>query len=143
MIRFFEPDEVMVNWLIEYAGDRFVFDIGCGDGFLVERINEIKPDKSYGIDIQWDYSKPLLPIFPFNALETKLVSKCTNSLVLFCRPCHSDWFEEAIKLLPDDIKVLYIGLPKNLSVDFYVHSYEQVKHDGSSADNEQVYRVVR
>jgi hypothetical protein len=143
MISFFIPDNVMLSWLIEYAADRFIFDIGCGNGSVIKAINNIVDDKAYGIDLLWDYEEPLLPVYRQNALESRLVRECKQSLVLFCRPCHSDWVENVIGFLPDGIEVLYIGLPENVEVDFYKYKLQPLEHSGKSDDNEVVYKVIR
>lgn len=142
LVDFFIPDDKMIQWLIDYAGGRHIFDIGCGRGLLIEKINQVSHDKAFGIDIYWDNRKPL-PIYPMNALDTKLVSHCKNCLVLFCRPCHSDWIERTIDRLPPNIEVLYIGLSKNLFRDFEEYQVEEVRHDGQSRENESVFRVIR
>ena len=37
---FFQPTNEFVQWLKEYAGDRVVVEIGCGDGLLIAKMNE-------------------------------------------------------------------------------------------------------
>jgi hypothetical protein len=138
---FFNPNETMVTWLIEYANKRHIMDIGAGDGHLVKSINQQCPDKAIGIDLL--NLDPTVPVYQLDATRSEIISKCKpNFLLLMCRPCHGWWIEQTLKRIPSDVEVLYIGLPKNVEDDLWGFDYEIVDHLGSSTDNEVVYKIL-
>lgn len=141
-IRFFVPNTRMLGWLVRYAGQRYIFDIGAGNGELVEDINNRMKDKAFGIDLL--KSNPMGPVYQMDATNTDLIRKCPNNyLCLFCRPSHGDWITDTINQLPQDVEVLYIGLPENVEDDLYGLNYKEITHQGLSKDNEVVYRIER
>lgn len=52
--RFFEPDQEFVEWLIEYSGDRMIFEVGSGDGHLITLLHKYGKAKCFGCDPGFD-----------------------------------------------------------------------------------------
>lgn len=66
-------------------------------------------------------------------------------LLIFARPCHSDWVEETLDMKNDKVEALYITLLENLENYDDLGKWRDkavlLKHKGSSADKEVVYSI--
>ena len=129
-MRFFEPPKKFFDWLVAYAGNRIVFDVGSGEGHIVRELRDRKV-KVVGVEPRWlcdDLYDPMLSscILPQMAEECSLLRTTKNSLVMFCRPCHSGFVDRTLRLLPSSSEALYISPLHNLGVDFPL---EEFKHE--------------
>ena len=130
----------MLDWLIDF--DKPIFDVGCGGGYLIKELNQIRPSIAYGIDLLWDWSSPDIQVIPSNAVTSSVINYINDTLVLFCRPSHGVWVEKTINRFPSSNTILYIGLDKNVKMDIGSFDYQIVAHKGASTDNESVYQIM-
>jgi len=109
---FFYPTNRFVDWLVKLAGHRPIIDCGCGEGLLVEKLFR-HGAAVLGVDIRRLSEQPLVVVQDAETFEFP-----NNSVVLFCRPCHSDWVERTIKVARRSADViLYIGKAENVECD--------------------------
>ncbi len=144
-MRFFEPSEEFLDWLASYAGDRIVYDVGCGEGHIVSALHQRKV-KALGIEMI-PFERKLLPqlynkVLIAEAQHCELLRK-HEGLVFFARPCHSGFVEETIKVLHPQSEILYISKPENLSVDLPNYKYLKLNIETGGEEGEAVYRVNR
>lgn len=139
---FFEPTPQFVDWLVEYAAGRMIFDVGCGDGYLL-RLLVGRGQKALGIEPFW-YEKEgfdiKLPVMPM-AVQSCSVIRRSPGLVIIARPDHGGWVEWVPHNAHPDSEVLYISKPSNAEVDF--GGYELVKLKAPRCPVEAVYRIDR
>lgn len=157
---FFKPNTQFVKWLIEYAGDRIILDVGCGATFpLTQQLYFNGAKKLVAIDPEIDhmqyelfrYTKLKLGdsvhILPGDIEKWKSIiqSKHQDMLVICARPCHNDWVENMLDLKGDNVEVLYITLPENMELYNDLGKWKSkavlLNHEGSSADKEVVYSI--
>ena len=159
---FFDPDDKMIEWLIkEVIKNRTVFDIGCGTGELLFRLKEKDYHGLVGVDPFTDYfefqkeafnrTNERIHLFQNSINDAPIVTLLTNlpkgtGVGLLCRPCHHHSLTKGAYDIFSalDIPLYYIGLEKNLEQDLedYDIPYVELIHEGSSEDNEKVYRLV-
>lgn len=140
---FFAPGDAFLTWLKAHAGDRPVFDVGCGSGLFTERMWAVGI-KALGIDRRaYDTVRHL-------ATRLRTLQACATDcqtlrdhagLVLFCRPDHTGWVADAILKLHADSEVLYISKPGNRHVDLPEFKTEEVAAPGLKV--ERVYKVLK
>lgn len=159
---FFRPDQKFINWLVEYAEDRVVIDVGCGSGHITRMMAE-KGAKMVGIDpylsmntmanIQMDM---MSNGFSAHMLSWNIEDKMTQGLfkgqgnkvlLMYCRPCHSRFVENGIRLADDDTEILYITKP-SVVLDYddlgaYETYAELIPHEGFSVDREKVWSIIK
>jgi len=160
---FFKPNTEFIKWLIEYANNRLIIDAGCGEKFLLsqqllnngyKKIMAIDPVADYNEvmklrtlnKIPLDSSFHVLPQEIERYKEIYTNSKAASkSLVIFARPCHSDWVENLLDEKAEGLEVLYITVPKNIELYDDLGKWKKkavlLNHKGSSADNEVVYSI--
>lgn len=158
---FFKPNTELVKWLIEYAGERIIIDAGSGEKFLLsQQLVKNGAKKLIAVDPNIDYSQYMLwrqlnmsdlsvsfHVFPkeIQSLSELLNNKYQDILLVFARPCHSNWVEETLNLKSDRVEALYITLPENMNEydDLGVWKDKAVllEHKGSSADKEVIYSI--
>ena len=71
-------------------------------------------------------------------------------LIILARPCHSPTLVDGTFNLPGDAERLYIGLERNYDIDLLTPipgikeawDYEVIPHNGTSADGEQVLKIL-
>lgn len=159
---FFDPDKEMVKWIIdEIVQDKMVWDIGCGTGEFLLRLNEQGIKKLVGVDPYTDHmefmknrinrTRDMIHLFPNDVSDPiifDMLSKIsdTSSVVGFlCRPCHSHLLTlgayNVFKTL--NIPLYYIGLERNLKMDLEYNDipYLEIKHKGTSKENEKIYKL--
>lgn len=158
---FFRPDIKLIKWLIKYAGDRLIIDVGSGQGHLVNQIKRFK-GKAIGIEPNFDYYNWLkfrklddgIPdineILPYTIQQkAKFIQGMPSDkvLIVFARPCHTRFVEEGIDILPVGMESLYITLPENLNLYDDLGGYKQrarkIEHEGISEDNEVIYSIIK
>ena len=154
-LNFFEPDQKMLEWLKNYANGRLIIDIGCGTGHIIRELHKIKT-KVIGIDPHMDVTKfheenlkqgiGLINVMLREAQHCDL-AKLPNCLLIFCRPCHSDFVEETIKVMHPTSEALYITVPRNLNNYNDLGRFKKVakllKHEGISIEEEQVWKITK
>jgi len=147
-IKFFEPDNKFIEWIINYADGRMIADIGCGTGHLLSLLMD-KGIKCFGVEPYWDTKmtserissgKAMIQVIPTFVQKTDILKAANNPLILVCRPCHSGFHHEIAECAPEDAEILYIGLERNLEIDG-VDNYPVIPHKGSSKENEIVIKI--
>lgn len=155
-IIFFEPDMLFVEWLIKYAAGRLIIDIGCGCGHLMKMINA-RGGKVMGIEPNIDAmsvmaermasGQSMMHIMqqPVEDCGPFLKTLGEKALLIFARPCHSQFVENGIAVKHPKQEVLYITKPENLKqyndLGKFKNKAKKIKHEGSSKDNEIVYSI--
>lgn len=160
---FFNPDNTFVKWIAEYANKRIIIDIGCGSGLLLEKLRDVaKYSKTIGIEPTFDYESKLeilmknsnsnispVKILP-NYVEDKIVRTIIEQggdkiLMVFARPCHNDFVENALSFKQLNTEALYITKQENIKKYSDLGKFEKIakkiKHQGTSQDNEIVYSI--
>lgn len=155
--RFFEPDQEFVEWLIEYSGDRMIFEVGCGDGHLLSLLHEHGKAKCFGCDPGFDLMAymnirkegKMIQVLP-HAIESPMMKGIVeklgdNMLMVIARPCHSDFVENALALKKEGAEALYITVPENLDLYNDLGKFKKkatkINHKGSSKENEIVLSI--
>jgi hypothetical protein len=150
-IKFFEPNTEMLQWLKDYAGDRIIYDIGAGEGHITRGLNKLGA-KVLGFEPMGEfdgneYLKTGVRIMPWRIEDhPKLFVGVGNKvLLLFARPCHSDFVANTLDMKDADTEVLYITKEENFfnynDLGNHWERAELVKHKGTSKDKEVVYSV--
>jgi len=163
---FFRPDLKMVKWLKERANGRLIMDIGSGQGHLVNMLKRegaramgIEPNINKQEWIKWRmthrYSGEEIDVnevMDYRVQDT-FVKKLIESLgkdqvmLVFARPCHSDFVEVGIRNMPEGMEALYITVPENLDIHNDLGRFKQdavlLDHEGVSEDDEVVYSIIR
>lgn len=160
---FFKPDTDFVKWLINYAGDRTIIDVGAGEKFILSQmIINNGGRKVVAIDPFIDFSEYMLwktknihlaAYVSFHVLAkeieelTALYKEGTGQkcIIVFARPCHSAFVSNVLSLKGSDVEVLYITKPVNFKKYSDLGSFKTkakiVKHKGTSIDKEVVYSI--
>ena len=154
---FFEPYPDMIKWLVKYANGRIIIDIGCGSGWLLKKLTE-QGGKCIGIEPFWDIEDMqawnmsnlggnMIHVMPYRVEEQEKFIKALGikAMMLFARPCHSDFVENALNMRPKGMEALYITVPKNIELYQDLGEWDDKKillnHEGTSIDNEVVYSI--
>ncbi len=145
MMKFFEPSSRWLDWMARYAGDRIVFDIGCGAAHITLALQK-RGVKCLGIDPryrQFDRMPVQLMscVLTEDAQHCRLVRDMPKALLLFCRPCHSGFVQETIRAMHTTSEALYISKPKNVAIDLPDLAVRLVRA-APLCPEEKVYRVV-
>lgn len=149
-IRFFEPDIEMLMWLRNYIGKRIPIDIGCGGGDLLEELNigGVGIDPFFTGDT-FNLIEKGIHILPKRVQESRefIVALAKKGIFIFSRPCHSNFVEETIDMLPKGTECIYITKPENIELYCDLGRYDSkkklLKHKGTSPDNEVVYSIIK
>jgi|LakMenE01Jun11ns_1017448.scaffolds.fasta_scaffold9955146_6 hypothetical protein len=154
-IRFFIPNMELKQWIKDYAGDRFIVDVGAGTGEFALEMNAI------GAKIMCIEPYPLFHVNTFKFIskgiqwwpETvenseKLIKGLgKKALFLFARPCHSNFVETCIDYMDDEAEVLYITIPENVTKYQDLGRWDDNKilldHKGTSKDEEVIYSIKK
>jgi len=156
---FFVPDYEMLMWLKDFIGDKVFVDIGCGNGNVISQLN-VYGTKVIGIEPLFNYSlylkqcsltgKNPLHIFPKQIEEmASFISglQADKTIYAFCRPCHSEFVEAGIDIIPSGSEILYITVPENMTkyndLGKYKYLAKQVVHEGSSEEKEVVFLIIK
>ena len=157
---FFKPDFVFCNWLKEYAGDRMIIDVGCGQGHFL-RMMKRTGIKIIGLEPNFDHMAYMISktlrgsnfdpneILPWDIERAKnLIQGLKNKVLLvFARSCHSNFVVKGIDNLLPTQEALYITVPENLELyndlGFYRKRAVLLDHKGTSEDGEVVYSITK
>lgn len=159
---FFRPDILFVKWLIKYAQGRTIIDVGAGQGHLVRMIKQFG-GKSFGLEPNFDHNRFVRlglqrwgDDFDMNEMLPWTIERASGlinqlgaekAMLVFARPCHSDFVEVGIRNMPDGMEALYITVPENLEryedLGIYKTKATQLDHDGVSEDNEVVLSIIK
>lgn len=158
---FFKPDFTFVKWLAAYAGDRMIIDVGSGQGHLLRMLKRVGV-KVMGLEPEFDYVGYMNfkihrnrgdfnpnEVLPWTVQRaSKLIQGMGgNVLLVFARPCHSTFVEDAIDNLLPGQEALYITIPENLDRYNDLGEYKDkamlLNHQGTSEDEEVVYSVIK
>jgi hypothetical protein len=150
-IKFFEPDTTMLQWLKEYANGRLILDVGAGEGHITRGLHKLGA-KVMGLEPMGDYDgiefmNTGVRIMPWRIEDQPkfFVGLKDKVLLLFARPCHSDFVINTLDLKDDETEVLYITLEENLTHydDLGEHKDRAVlvEHKGTSKEQEVVYSI--
>ena len=119
-IKFFNPNKNFYKFMQQFK-DRILIDAGAGIGHVTGALID-RGYKIVAIDLYPPISmrcpgkiKPLIQMFDATRFPYP-----EGSIVLIIRPCHSDWILQTAKYAWDrKARVIYIGLQKNVEIDFY------------------------
>lgn len=155
---FFQPNNTMIDWLIEYADGRLILDVGAGTLHLCKMIRNRGYNKLFAIEPHFDYIKYsqmcILNDEERIHIDVQYVEKSSmfksllkiNPLVIFARPCHGDYVLNALNLMPKGMEALYITLPENIDeyddLGKYKSKAKIIPHEGMSKDKEVVYSII-
>lgn len=126
-LTFFHPTDEFIDTLIKLIGDRFVIEIGCGNGEVLEKLIERKIpcigiDPYIDIDsISFDLHTKILPFETKEGINfvSKLIKEGNRKVVLLViRPCHSTFVQEYLSSLGEKTEMIYVGFLHNLELDF-------------------------
>lgn len=119
-MQFFQPNKKFLDWVVKLAGPRPIIDCGCGEGQVTRALLE-RGANVLGIDILASGEDTDVAV-PCDATTFQFPQR---AIVLFCRPCHSDWVERAIDRAKQRADViLYVGLDRNLEYDLGKYKYK-------------------
>lgn len=151
-MRFFTPDKDLLESLVEYANGRIIIDIGCGTGELAIELKQLGAKVVCFEPHLFPEYRDRLRENDIMVIETyaqrfpKFFSDMGNkALMLFARPCHSNFVVECLDLKNKDTEALYITVPENLELYNDLGKYEdmanQVHLFGTSKDNEVILSI--
>jgi hypothetical protein len=163
---FFRPDLKMVRWLKERANGRLILDIGSGQGHLVTMLKRegaramgFEPNINKQEWIKWRYTHryngeyiDVNEVMEYRIQDT-FTKRFIESLgkdqvmLIFARPCHSDFVEVGIRNMPEGMEAIYITVPENLDLYNDLGRFKKdavlLEHEGVSEDNEVVYSIKK
>lgn len=173
-IEFFRPDLTFIDWIKDYADGRMIVEIGCGTGLVLRMLSYRGHDALMGIDPVWDVmsetkealskGREPLRVLPWEVeRHSNILSDMTKKptvdnehmaawtkkgvLLLFCRPCHSDFVENAVDYVQSGTEVMYITKPSVLEeyndLGKYQDLLKTIKHEGTSKEGEVVSVFVK
>lgn len=172
---FFDPDDEMVDWIIEYANGRIIVDAGCGEHLNLTKKLLLEGQPVIAVDpfineedlhnfYKWKIDNNLISIsghvlpgridrFSRDAEEIighgNLIKQLGNRvLIIFARPCHSQFVENTIDYLDPDVESLYITIPGNFDKyndlgKFRGYAKRIFPKQGTSKDNEEFYSIIK
>lgn len=151
---FFQPDADFVKWLIKYANGRMIVDCGAGSGYLTAMIHHLGYNKCIAIEphyteernIFWRSKGYQFHVFFKPSEEEKIIRDIPNNnvLLVFARPCHSGFVSRTInKNMPVGAEALYISHKNNTQYDLGDIAYTEIKHEGTSKNNEFVLSIKK
>ena len=156
---FFRPDKTFIEWIVEYANGRIIVDIGCGSCRVTEKLKDAGA-RIIGVDPFTSMSniaamnmkrlrqgQDIINVLPMRIEECKdlIQNNSQEILMLFARPCHSDFVENALDMKNSNTEALYITVPVNFDKYDDLGEFRDranlVSHKGISADNETVWSI--
>lgn len=160
---FFRPDREFCKWLKEYANGRLIIDVGSGQGHLVRMLKMVGA-KAMGIEpnfnlqtwIKWRGARDGGNLLDVNEILPRTIQDCKKlieglggdkAMLVFARPCHSDFVEVGVRNMPKGMEALYITVPENLNLyndlGMFKSDAKFVEHEGISEDKEVIYSVKK
>ena len=149
---FFKPDDQLLKSIVEYANGRLIVEIGCGDCDVIIKLKEFGA-RVFGFEPflleenRLKVAKANINVFEeFAQSYSGILKKLgKNGLLLFARPCHSEFVEECIDITTNETESLYITIPENLILYDDLGKYEKIARKiqlkGSSEDNEIIMSI--
>lgn len=154
-LKFFEPDPTFLKWIKDYAKGRLIIDCGAGVGHITRELFKLGA-KVVAFEKSGDYAafqeenlKQRLGMIQYIIADcsTSKITAMPNVLLLFCRPCHSDFVERTIQHMHPSSEALYITKPSNWEnyddLGKFRDTAVKIKHKGKSLENEQVWSVKK
>lgn len=158
---FFKPSRKMVKWLVKYSNGRTIIDVGAGQGHLVRMIKQLG-GKAFGLEPNFDHERyiehgrsrwgndfDINEMLPWSVEKAQglIFGMADRAMLVFARPCHSDFVFNGIRNMPDEMEALYITVPKNLErysdLGLYQSKAVKLEHEGESEDNEIVMSIKK
>ncbi len=158
-VTFFRADNKFCKWLTEYAGNRVIVDVGCGNARLLEHLSShgarvcgIEPNLNLEHHQMMNIKRMQSGLNLINILPQP-VEQCSDflnsmgdkALIIICRPCHGNFVENTIRMVNGKTEVLYITIPENLEnyndLGVYKSKAKEIKYTGFCAENEVVYSI--
>lgn len=151
-IRFFQPDDELLESIVKYANGRVIFDVGFGSGDLMI---ELKNKGARVSGIEWLVDEEVAFKLMENGISY-MPGKVENypglirrlkdkGLLLFARPCHSRFVETCLDFKAVETEALYITVPENLELYDDLGKYKRFAKildlKGSSLDNEIIMTI--
>jgi len=154
-LKFFEPDVDFLKWIKDYAKGRLIVDCGAGEGHITRELFKLgakvvafEPNGDY-MKFQEENIKQRLGMIQYIMADctTSKITSMPNLLLLFARPCHSNFVEQTIKHMHPSSEVMYITKPDNWEdyddLGVYRDNAVEIKHKGSSKEGEKVWSVKK
>lgn len=157
-MQFFKPDEKLMASIGAYAtktNNRIIVDVGCGNGDLIEILHDKYKLKVIGIEPFMMSEKRRIQLMmkgiqilnlPVERLENIIYKLEGNGLILFCRPCHSDFVENCLSFKHPKTEALYITVPENLDLYDDLGDFKNkakiIELEGTSEDNEIIMSII-
>ena len=152
-LKFFQPDQTLLEWIKDYANGRLIIDVGCGSGHISIALRKLGC-KVVGFDpyitaeemtdAKLNHDVNLLP-WQIEDHPNMFVGRGNNVLLLFARPCHSYFVANALDMKDEETEALYITIPENLTryndLGRFKNEAVLLNHSGTSKDNEVIYSV--
>lgn len=157
---FFRPDQTWMKWFKEYVNGRIVLDCGAGCGWLTGMLNNHFNVTTIAIEPLWrgkdimslnvsqmERNKPIIHAFaqPIQELGTFMKALGSKALMMFARPSHGGWVEEALDMRPEGMEAIYITLPQNLKrhddLGKWKHHAKQIQYTGFTVDKEVIFSI--
>lgn len=112
-MRFFEPNGAFFEAMQAFDGLEIV-DVGAGQGHVAQALRDRGHD-AMGIDLR-GIGETEYPVTWGNA---RTFNFAAGSVVLICRPCHSDFVESAVdRAIARDVSaILYVGFEGKVAND--------------------------
>lgn len=156
-MKFFKPDNNLIASIAAYAtatDNRIIVDVGCGDGELIEILHDKYKVRVVGIEpfmmsesrrIQLMIKGVQILNLPVERLEKIIYELKDNGIILFCRPCHSNFVENCLSFKHHNTEALYITVPDNLDIyndlGKFRNKAKLITLEGTSEDNEIIMSI--
>ncbi len=94
-MQFFKYDPIFLNWLITYAGNRPILDIGCGEGHLLRDLLARTP-RCHGTEVRYITDEDVAPHVTVSNHGVFPVQGHPGWLHVMARPCHGDFVQNTL-----------------------------------------------
>lgn len=152
---FFRPTKAWISWLISYANNRIIVDIGCGDGELLKQLRQSGYSNLIGVDLfigdklRSDLIGSGCHLLEMNTITDNLLASMFDgnsdkALFLFCCPCQGGVVEFTLPNLPAGSEVLYVGKLENLDTDVsnYTCIYPKLIESAPQLYEEKTWQIL-
>jgi hypothetical protein len=158
-LEFFQPDNTYVEWIRDYAAGRVIIDVGTGGGRLTHYLQSVGAkvvgiEPFFNMDKLSEYNRwAIMNGHSMVQILGKKIEDCgslikgqkNKILLLFARPCHSDFLVNTLNMKDSETEVIYITTPQVVEKYKDLGDYDEQKvlipHKGFSVEGEVVYSI--